>query len=95
MPALQAAQRANPEVTFVFVNQEEDQESISRYLARERLQLSNVVMDTKGEFGRRAGMSAVPTTLFYGADGRQVVRHIGELSADSLRKRLASLKQPR
>lgn len=58
------------------------------------LQLSNVVMDAKGEFGRRAGMSAMPTTLFYGADGRLVSRHTGELNDDMLRKRLAALKRP-
>ncbi len=94
MPALQAAQRSNPDVTFIFVNQEEDQETILRYLAGERLLLSNVVMDAKGEFGRRAGMSAMPTTLFYGADGRLVSRHTGELNDDMLRKRLAALKRP-
>lgn len=95
MPALQAAQLANPSVTFVFVNQEEDRETITRYLARERLKLANVVLDRKGEFARRAGMSAMPTTLFYGADGRLVMRHVGELSEDSLRKRLESLAQHR
>lgn len=95
MPALQAAQRSNPDVTFVFVNQEQDRETILRYLEREGLLLSNVVMDTKGEFGRRAGVSAMPTTLFYRADGRLAFRHIGELSEAALRTKLASLKQPR
>lgn len=92
IPALQAAQRSNPDVTFIFVNQEEDRETILRYLGGERLLLSNVMMDAKGEFGRRAGMSAMPTTLFYGADGRLVMRYTGELNDDMLRKRLAALK---
>lgn len=37
----------------------------------------------------------MPTAMFYGADSRPFIRHVGELSEDSLRERVATLKQPR
>ena len=37
----------------------------------------------------------MPTAMFYGADSRPFIRHVGELSEDSLRERVATLKKPR
>ena len=92
MPALGAAQAANPEVTFVFVNQAEQPAVVSRYLDGEGLKLANVVLDPIRSFARATDVKGYPTTLFYDSKGRLVARHMGELSPAQLRERLAALR---
>lgn len=84
MPVLQAAQENNPDITFVFVNQGERSETIQQFLTQYDLSLENVLLDISGSMGRTTGSQALPTTLFYGADGQQVGAHLGELSRASL-----------
>ncbi|RFF27715.1 MULTISPECIES: TlpA disulfide reductase family protein [unclassified Wenzhouxiangella] len=84
MPVLEKAQQENPDITFVFVNQGEQPETIQRFLARHGLSLGNVVTDTGASIGRSTGNRALPTTLFYNSQGKQVNTHLGELSAASL-----------
>lgn len=84
MPVLQEAQEANPDITFVFVNQGEQRETIEQFLTQYDLTLDNVLTDTSGIMGRTTGSQALPTTLFYDARGQQVDAHLGELSAASL-----------
>ncbi|MBU2332059.1 MAG: TlpA family protein disulfide reductase, partial [Gammaproteobacteria bacterium] len=43
--------------------------------------------------GQHVGSTALPTTLFYNADGRQVSSHLGELSHASLARALEKLKE--
>jgi len=43
----------------------------------------------------RQTSKAMPTAMFYGADSRPFIRHVGELSEDLLRERVATLKQLR
>jgi len=43
-----------------------------------------VLTDIRASMGRTTGSHALPTTLFYDAQGRQVDAHLGELSAASL-----------
>jgi len=95
MPALQDAQRRHPEITFVFVNVGEDAATIQTFLAQQRLDLDNVFSDRAGEVGRRAGSFALPTTLFYGKDGRLFMRHVGELDRAGIDRRLEMLAPPR
>lgn len=91
MPALRDAQRNHPEVTFVFANAGEDAATIQAFLARQGLDIDNVVTDRARELGRRTGSHALPTTLFYGKDGRLFLRHVGELDRAGLDKRLRML----
>ncbi|MCE0760859.1 TlpA family protein disulfide reductase [Marinobacter sp. G11] len=84
MPILQKAQQNNPDITFVFVNQGEQPETIQQFLQQYELSLDNVLTDTSAMMGRTTGSHALPTTLFYDAQGRQVDAHLGELSAASL-----------
>ncbi len=51
-------------------------------------ELDNVLLDSASGFGREAGSTALPTTLFYDADGRLVDTHLGELSAAALASKL-------
>ena len=92
MPVLAAAQLRETEVTFVFANQGEDAAKAQRYLSASQMGLANVLLDANTELGRTVGSTALPTTLFYDANGRLVNTHLGELSAASLASKLAGLR---
>ena len=92
MPAMGAAQAANPDVAFVFVNQGEDAPEVRRYLTGERLALANVALDPGRRVARASGVSGYPTTLFYDAQGKLVARHMGELSKAKLAEHLDTLR---
>jgi thiol-disulfide isomerase/thioredoxin len=92
MPAMGAAQAANPDVAFVFVNQGEDAHEVRRYLEGERLALANVALDPARRVARASGVSGYPTTLFYDARGKLVARHMGELSKAKLAEHLDTLR---
>lgn len=90
MPALAQAQQRHPDVHFVFLNQGEPAERVQRYLSAQGLNLRHVLLDTRGEAGALFG-PALPTTLFFDAQGRLVERRIGEVSAATLAQRLQAL----
>jgi hypothetical protein len=92
MPVLAEAQRNEPDIIFLFVNQGENERVIDDFLAAEDLGLANVLLDTNGLLGREVGSYGLPTTLFYDAEGRQVGSHLGELSRASLARALEKLK---
>lgn len=93
MPVLAAAQRAEPQVRFVFVNSGEDAATVRRFLGESGLQLEGVLLDSGNRVGAATGSFGLPTTLFYDAEGRQSHSHMGELSAASLRHNLKRLRQ--
>jgi len=90
MPVLEKAQQDNPDITFAFVNQGEQPETISRFMNQYKLSLQNVLTDTSASLGRTTGSQALPTTLFYDANGQQVNAHLGELSRATLADNLRS-----
>lgn len=92
MPVLQAAQAANADIGFVFVNQRESADTVRRFLAGQRLPLQNVVTDPAGQLAAATGSVAYPTTLFYDGAGRLVLRHVGELSQATLRDKLERIR---
>lgn len=85
MPVLQEAQQTNQDVHFVFVNQGEDSAEVAYFLQQHKLQLDNVVLDIGGAVGQAVSSRALPTTLFYDANGTLVNSHLGELSKASLK----------
>lgn len=89
MPLLAAAQRQHPGITFVFVNQGEGPLEIQRYLSENSIALENVLLDIRSTLGRTVGSMALPTTLFYNADGRLVETHLGTLSRATLARGLS------
>ncbi|MBA1200958.1 TlpA family protein disulfide reductase [Pseudomonas capeferrum] len=91
MPILQAAQHEFPGVTFLFVNQGETPQTVTTFLATTGLNLSHVLFDGSGQLSRQVGSMALPTTLFYNADGMLIGSHLGELSRASLHHALAPL----
>lgn len=90
MPVLAQAQRRHPGVHFVFLNQGERTEQVQAYLQRSGLDLQHMLLDRKGVAGATYS-NALPTTLFFDADGRLVAQRIGELSTASLGEKLKAL----
>lgn len=91
MPVLAAAQQRDAGVAFLFANQGERADVVQAYLARERLELRDVLLDERSALGPAVGSRGLPTTLFYDAQGRLVDAHVGVLSAASLDARLQRL----
>ncbi|KTB58024.1 peroxiredoxin [Pseudomonas viridiflava ICMP 13104] len=84
MPVLRDMQLERPDIVFLFVNQAESADTVSRYLSAQGLALRNSLLDTDGEFARQVGSVALPTTLFYSPRGRLTGSHLGEMSRASL-----------
>ncbi len=91
MPVLAAAQQARADIVFVYANQREDAAAASAFLDRSGATLRNVVLDSEAALGKAAGSSALPTTLFYDAQGRLADTHLGELSDASLASKLQKI----
>lgn len=91
MPVLQQAQAQRGDVHFVFLNQGETPSRVQAFLATQPQALRNVLLDTEGRLGVQRGHRALPTTLFFDAQGRLVDTRVGELSAASLAERLSRL----
>lgn len=91
MPVLQQAQAQRGDVHFVFLNQGESADRVQAFLATQPQPLRNVLLDTAGELGVQRAHRALPTTLFFDAQGRLVDTRVGELSAASLAERLSRL----
>ena len=91
MPALAAAQKNTPEVTFVFVNQGESPAAVAAYLQRSSLFLANVWLDPASSLGPASGSQGLPTTLFFDATGQRVDAHFGMLNAAALQVQLDRL----
>jgi len=94
MPVLHAAQTERSEVNFVFLNQGESAAKVQAYLTAQQLPLRNVLLDAHGEVGVQMGHRALPTTLFFDAQGRLVDTRVGALSRATLAQRLDTLSSP-
>lgn len=88
MPVLAEGQATNPAVEFMFVNQGEGEQVVREYLQAGALQLRNVVLDPSSGVSQATGARALPTTLFFDADGRLVDVHMGELTRAGLAQKL-------
>lgn len=92
MPVLLRAQADNPKVHFVFVNQGEAPAKVAAWLQARNMGLRHVLLDDTGRVGAAFGQRALPTTLFFDAQGRLVSLRVGELSAATLGERLRDLQ---
>lgn len=93
MPVLQQSQVERPGVNFVFLNQGESAERVSAWLQARRLPMRNVLIDADGQAGAAFKQRALPTTLFFDAQGRLVSTRVGELSSATLTERLQALAE--
>ncbi len=90
MPVLVDAQLNRKDIAFVFVNQGEAAADAAQFVASVP-SLHNVLLDPQTQLGRAVGSSAMPTTLFYGIDGKLVDMQIGALSTATLAAKLDKL----
>lgn len=88
MPVLREAMGDYPQVAFVLVNQGESVADVSTFLATVGIAPAQVLFDPQSGLASAVGSAALPTTLFYSADGRLLGSHLGELSAASLARAL-------
>ncbi len=88
MPVLEKAQRARPDVHFVFLNQGEDPARVAAWLQRRQFDLANVLVDELRQASAALKQQGYPTTLFFDAQGRLVSTRVGELSEATLAARL-------
>ncbi|MPN35344.1 hypothetical protein SDC9_182842 [bioreactor metagenome] len=95
MPALMAAQKQYPQVRFLMVNQGETPETVLRYARQIALPEGDVLLDTEEALSRIVQQRALPTTLFFDADGKQVSVRSGELSEATLAQHLAAITTTR
>ena len=51
-----------------------------------------MTLDRYTELGSVAGSDVLPATLFYDSSGRLVGTHVGELTAEALEQKLATLR---
>lgn len=92
MPVFEEAQNTEQDITFVFVNQGESAQHIETFMNQHDLSLDNVWLDQNNALGSATGAHAMPTTLFYNAEGKLVNTHFGELSRATLQQGLERLR---
>lgn len=95
MPVLMDAQKAHPDVRFLYINQGEKPETVLRYAQQIGMSLDSVVLDGEESLGRMAQLRALPSTLFFDAEGKQVAVRSGELSKATLEQHLGQIKPQR
>lgn len=93
MPVLAKAQRDRPDLHVVFVNRGESPERVRTWLTGHGLVLDNLLYDRRGQVAAAFDAAALPTTLFFDAEGRLVSRRVGELSEASLAQQLERLRR--
>jgi len=94
MPVLRQAIADYPQVSFKLVNQGENVADVSTFLGTVGIGIHQVLFDPGSALATQVGSAALPTTLFYSADGRLLGSHLGELSAASLARALEAFDTP-
>ena len=84
MPVLQAAQSRYPALRILLANQGEKPAPVRRYLTEQALQFDFLMLDPRTSLSQHAGNSGLPLTLLVDAEGNELARHFGALSAASL-----------
>ena len=91
MPALAQAEKAHPNVRFLFVNQGEGEAGVRAFLQSQGLALDHVLFDEAMALPRHYGTAGIPVTLFLHADGRLAKAHMGEIAPEQIATEIARL----
>ena len=89
MPVFEQAQAEFPGVNVVMVNQGESAEQAQAFLKSEGLDLSDVLLDHFSQTMNAVGARALPTTLFFDAEGQLMDSHMGELTMASFKSSMS------
>lgn len=92
LPLLVAAAADTPDARILLVNQREAPETVRAYLTEQGLPEAGVLLDREGALGSLLQVAGLPTTFAFGADGRLVDLHVGELSSPALRSLIARVR---
>ena len=93
MPVLRQARAQHPQVRFLWVDQGEAPDVVQRFAAQQGLPPADVLLDPSSRLGALLERRALPTTLFFNAEGALVAVRTGELSPASLAQHLAPIVQ--
>ena len=69
---------------FVFANQGESAQAVSRFLAGADLEIDHIVLDQWYALAQHYGVSGYPATLFLDAAGTLRSLHFGEISREAI-----------
>jgi len=89
MPVFEQAQAEFSDIAFVMINQGESAQQAKRFLEREQLSLSQVLLDPASQAMQAMNSRGLPTTLFFDAQGRLVDSHMGEITMPSLKDKIS------
>ncbi len=89
MPVFEQAQAEFPGVNIVMVNQGESAQQAQAFLESQGLTLSDVLLDPFSRTMHAVGARALPTTLFFDAEGQLVDSHMGELTMASFKSNMS------
>ncbi|WP_194755463.1 TlpA disulfide reductase family protein [Aliidiomarina indica] len=92
MPLLEEAQSRYPDVAIVTVNQGEDAQLVREFMVQQGLFIEHTLLDPNSELGVRIQSFALPTTLFFDANGMLIDTHVGEFSAARLSQAIRSIR---
>lgn len=84
MPVLAQAQADYPGVRFLMINQGESAQTVAEFVQSQGLTFDHLLLDPQSAAMQAAGARALPTTLYFDANGRLVEAHLGELTAARL-----------
>lgn len=89
MPVFEQAQGEFSWVNIVMVNQGESAQQAQTFLKSQGLTLSDVLLDPFSRTMHAVGARALPTTLFFDAEGQLVDSHMGELTMASFKSNMS------
>lgn len=93
MPALERVASEMPEVVFLELDLQEDEDQVSAFMERLELHHLQAIIDPNGATARRYGIAALPDTFFVGPDG--VIRHLeigGPMDDETIRRGIAKAR---
>ncbi|MFQ3236790.1 MAG: thiol-disulfide isomerase/thioredoxin [Paraglaciecola sp.] len=94
MPVFADAQKRNPHVRFIMLNQGESARTIKQFLQRIKQQFVYIMLDKNGDMATIMNAHGLPMTLYYDQDSNLVDSHFGEVSAATLQSAIQSLEKP-
>ncbi|RUO22229.1 redoxin [Aliidiomarina iranensis] len=86
MPLLEDAQAKWPDVAIVTVNQGDTKQQVLDFVAEQNLNLTDMLLDHNNRLSNEIGSFALPTTLFFNAEGMLIDTHVGEFSPARLQQ---------
>ena len=91
MPVLLQAQKNQPNVRFIWINQGEPAAVVLRYLNTMQLPPEQVLLDPEQQASKHWRQQGLPSTYFYDASGQMQGMRMGELSRASLAEHLKAI----